>query len=143
MKESGYKVGYKKPPRNRQFKPGQSGNPRGRPRGISTFESDLIAELQREVVVVEDGQRRKVSKQRAFVQNLISSALNKDKNAVNALLAYLRHLGEDEEAVAATPDIEDVAMIRGYLARIEAQMDQAPASDTPPPKNPKGAGQPQ
>src|SRR5215213_6143909 len=27
-----YEVGYRKPPRHTQFKPGQSGNPKGRPR---------------------------------------------------------------------------------------------------------------
>jgi len=29
-----YEVGYGKPPKNTRFKPGQSGNPRGRPKGI-------------------------------------------------------------------------------------------------------------
>jgi hypothetical protein len=27
-----YEIGYKKPPRKNQFKPGQSGNPKGRPK---------------------------------------------------------------------------------------------------------------
>ena len=30
-------VGYGRPPVNRQFKPGQSGNPRGRPKGSKNF----------------------------------------------------------------------------------------------------------
>jgi hypothetical protein len=30
-------VGYRRPPRNRQFKPGQSGNPTGRPKGTKNF----------------------------------------------------------------------------------------------------------
>ena len=28
-----YEVGYGKPPKSRQWKPGQSGNPKGRPKG--------------------------------------------------------------------------------------------------------------
>ena len=31
--EPAYKVGYRKPPAESQFKPGRSGNPRGRPKG--------------------------------------------------------------------------------------------------------------
>ena len=34
-KTDGYEVGYRKPPKHSQFKPGQSGNPNGRPRGAS------------------------------------------------------------------------------------------------------------
>ena len=30
---SGYRVGYCRPPREYQWRPGQSGNPRGRPKG--------------------------------------------------------------------------------------------------------------
>ena len=32
-----YEVGYKKPPLNSQFKPGQSGNPAGRPAKTSNL----------------------------------------------------------------------------------------------------------
>ena len=138
MKERGYKVGYKKPPRDRQFKPGQSGNPRGRPRGTASFKSDLVAELQQQIVVVEDGRRRKLSKQRAFLQSVISSALTNDKTAINTLFAFLRHFGGDnDETAASTPDVEDVDMIKGYLARIEAQTDHATNPATQAPKKPR------
>ena len=38
-----YKVGYKKPPLHSRFKKGQSGNPRGRPRGAKNFSSVLLS----------------------------------------------------------------------------------------------------
>lgn len=38
-------VGYGKPPRHSQFKPGQSGNPRGRKKGSRGLRTDLHAEL--------------------------------------------------------------------------------------------------
>lgn len=34
--DTGYEVGYGKPPKSTRFKKGQSGNPGGRPRGASS-----------------------------------------------------------------------------------------------------------
>ena len=38
-----YPVGYRKTPKHTQFKPGQSGNPKGRPRKSTTFGHGSIA----------------------------------------------------------------------------------------------------
>ena len=57
-----YKVGYKKPPLHTRFKKGQSGNPRGRPRGAKNFSSVLNDALNQPVFVTENGRRRKISK---------------------------------------------------------------------------------
>lgn len=43
-----FKVGYRKPPVETRFKPGQSGNPRGRPRA----ESKAVAEASRSVEII-------------------------------------------------------------------------------------------
>lgn len=44
-----YEVGYGKPPKNKRFKPGQSGNPSGRPKGArnrpSRVNEDLLADI--------------------------------------------------------------------------------------------------
>ena len=39
-------VGYKRPPKSGQFKPGKSGNPRGRPKGGSVNRDFMILEFQ-------------------------------------------------------------------------------------------------
>ena len=50
-----YKVGYKKPPLHTRFRKGQSGNPRGRPRGSKNLSTLLTDALNEPVVVTEDG----------------------------------------------------------------------------------------
>ena len=40
-------VGYGRPPVNRQFKPGQSGNPRGRPKGSKNFATIFAEALKK------------------------------------------------------------------------------------------------
>ena len=57
-----YKVGYKKPPLHTRFQKGQSGNPRGRPKGSKNFSTLLAEALNEPVVVTEDGRRRRISK---------------------------------------------------------------------------------
>ena len=46
MKKKDYEIGYKKPPKHTQFKPGQSGNPKGRPQKPQTIEDAAIQTLK-------------------------------------------------------------------------------------------------
>lgn len=49
----GYEVGYGKPPRNTRFKPGQSGNPRGRPKGSKNKRPSLHEERMKDIILDE------------------------------------------------------------------------------------------
>ena len=48
-----YDVGYKKPPTNTRFKKGQSGNPKGRPRGARNKKPQLNEERLKSIVLEE------------------------------------------------------------------------------------------
>ena len=56
-------VGYRRPPVNRQFKPGQSGNPKGRPKGSKNFVTTFAEVLSRPIKVRDrnNGKARRVS----------------------------------------------------------------------------------
>src|ERR1700738_614513 len=60
-----YEVGYARPPRHSRFVKGNSGNPRGRPRGAEHIKTLLNEALNELVVVTDHGGRRKVSKIRS------------------------------------------------------------------------------
>jgi hypothetical protein len=91
-------VGYRKPPEATRFKPGQSGNPRGRPKGSLNLATDLSAELGEQITVREGGRQRRISKQRALVKSLMAKALQGDVRATTAVLAlYARVISEPED----------------------------------------------
>src|SRR5207237_8691001 len=56
-KIDGEGVGYGRPPSPSRFKPGQSGNPRGRPKGQRNLLSDLRDELA-EKIRIREGDRK-------------------------------------------------------------------------------------
>ena len=89
-------VGYGRPPVATRFQPGQSGNPRGRPRGTRNLVSDLREELSEKIRIREGGKERFVSKQRAFVKSLVAAAVKGDARATSALVSLCaRAFGEE------------------------------------------------
>ena len=108
-------VGYKHPPREHQFRRGQSGNPSGRPKGARNFKSELREELS-EVVTVRDGERDiQVSKQRALIKSLVAAAIDGNQRAAASVLAIcVRMLADDDEAIDS---VEDRDIVEAFSKR--------------------------
>lgn len=90
-------VGYGKPPLHSRFKPGQSGNPRGRPKGKRNMGNILSDVLGQTVTVTINGKRRKIRSDTAILLRLREKALGGDIRAMNALLALrVQHMPDSE-----------------------------------------------
>ena len=70
-----YEVGYGKPPKHTQFKPGQSGNPRGRPKKTKNVDALLEKELDTQVTLQEGGQPIRITKREAIIKQYINLAI--------------------------------------------------------------------
>ena len=101
--EKDYKVGYKKPPLHTRFKKGQSGNPRGRPRGAKNLSTVLNDALNQLVLVTENGRRRKISKRELGIRQLVNKFAMAEAQATKLLLGLML---ERERLVAAAPPAE-------------------------------------
>jgi hypothetical protein len=51
---------YQRPPRKGQFKPGQSGNALGRPKGSKNIRTYVNEHLNKKIPIIEGGKTRKV-----------------------------------------------------------------------------------
>jgi hypothetical protein len=114
-----YAVGYRKPPKATRFKPGQSGNPKGRSKGSPNLASDLSAELGEQITVREGGQARHISKQRALIKSLMAKALQGDVRATSALLAlYARVISEPAEDESGSVEEHELLILRRFAPRL-------------------------
>lgn len=92
-----YEVGYGKPPRSTQFRKGVSGNPKGRPKKTLDFDHELIKESESFLTINENGRRRRISKHRAAIIQVINKAIGGN---MPALRTYLNHYQRALEKVA-------------------------------------------
>ena len=74
MASSDEQVGYKKPPRNHQFRKGTSGNPSGRRKDAKSFDAILAEVLRRRITLTINGETITTTVTNALVQVLIKSA---------------------------------------------------------------------
>ena len=90
-----YEVGYTKPPAETRFKPGQSGNPRGRPKGAKnksqhisneTLHDIILSEAYRKVTITEGNKRREIPLLRATVRSIALGAAKGQPSAQKLLL---------------------------------------------------------
>lgn len=91
-----YTVGYKKPPRHTQFKPGQSGNPSGRPKKAKKLLEILNKEVRAVATLVEQsGKRQKVSMLEAIVRHCVRNAAKGDLKATAMVWNFLMLCQDD------------------------------------------------
>jgi Family of unknown function (DUF5681) len=125
-------VGFKRPPKEHQFKPGHSGNPSGRRKRPPTFASDLADELREPITLHEKGQERRITKQRAFIKTLTALAIKGDIRAINALVACARNFAPEEATSKGEElDPEDLEILEDFVRRKRHTKQAAPAEENP------------
>lgn len=118
-----YAVGYGRPPADTRFRKGQSGNPRGRPKGIKSLAQLLTETFARRVTVQENGRPRQMPLLKVVVQKLINESARGNLRATRLALDLLQRYGEgaDQTIVATDLAAEDRAIINAYLQKVQPE----------------------
>lgn len=135
-----YKTGYGKPPKEHQFRPNQSGNPKGRPKGSRNkprilHSDDLrhsyLAAINRAVQVTDNGKTMTLPAIAAIQHQQVQKALSGDRRAAeqvlkNATLAYQVEDAQRLEIMKLLMDKEDAENARfEKMSRYECEMERA------------------
>lgn len=116
------KSGYGRPPKDHQFKPGQSGNPRGRPKGSRGLKQVVRAALDDEVELVVGGQSLRKTKREVVVLKLIQKAASGNVRAIDSLLKLDQQFDIADETREAFRDPEKLD--QEYRELLQAFVDQ-------------------
>ena len=113
-----YEVGYGKPPKEYQFKKGQSGNKKGRPKNSKNTYVLLDEILSQTIPITENGKLMHISKRNAVLIQLVNKAVKGDLKATNALLPHMLMADakeEDKEKIMSALNRDDEKIISNYL----------------------------
>jgi Family of unknown function (DUF5681) len=130
--DSNPQVGYGRPPAEHQFRPGQSGNPSGRPKGARSFKSDLRDELGEVISIGDDNNKTiEVTKQRAIIKTLLRMAIAGDPRAIATIVgSCARAFGDDDGDADEAP--EDRAILHAVNSSQPKRPKSAPGNAAAP-----------
>jgi hypothetical protein len=132
--KNAYEVGYGRPPKAHQFKSGQSGNSKGRPRGSRGLKTDLKAELGERVTVNENGKQRRLTKQQLIVKQLVTKSIKGDLRAIVKLADLtLQIFGIEDDVPGGKAALagEDEAIVNDFIRRLTGKTDNNEGEDEP------------
>jgi hypothetical protein len=116
-----YEIGYGKPPKETQFKKGQSGNRKNRTRRVKTHGKLLSQVLDEKVSVTENGHQRKIPKIEAMVKQVVNRAAQGDRKSTQAVFRIIessyRHSvkpGSKEASLARAPAVRLILSDNGF-----------------------------
>ena len=123
-------VGYRRPPRAHQFQPGQSGNPKGRPKGAKGEATILGELLSCKIAIREGGKLRKVTLLEAILTRMAEDSLKGNVKTAAFLLNRFSVLVSGEVGHVGLGE-DDKAVLDAFIRDVQAQAASREAENDP------------
>lgn len=112
-----YEVGYAKPPISGQFKPGQSGNPKGRPGGTKNASTLFNEYFETKKQAKIGGKTVKLTGMEIVFRQISQQAMQGNFRFIQLALALWAQHGKTSEDITAA-DLElDLEMLKSFVAK--------------------------
>ena len=113
-------IGYGKPPIKNQFKPGESGNKKGRPKGTKNTLTILNEILNSNVTVTDNDKKMRMSRRSVILTQTVSKAMKGDLKAVDILFPVMLESdinNEERQKVLDSLKIDEKEILKDFLRR--------------------------
>jgi hypothetical protein len=104
-------VGYRKPPKQAQFRKGVSGNPRGRPKRTGAIPLSLEGAMEEVVTVRQNGEARKLPRKEVQLRRMLKQVVEKQNLKA---IAYLMGQFEKHGVLAADAPVTNFVIVIPY-----------------------------
>jgi hypothetical protein len=116
-----YEVGKGRPPLSTRWKPGQSGNPKGRPKGAKNLATIFNDALKQTLQIQEKGKTRNITVREAIVRRVVNEALKGNIKATEYVLAKEPEIARDVDSVKKiTSDMNPQEAARVYAMMVKS-----------------------
>jgi Family of unknown function (DUF5681) len=127
---SGQKVGRGNPPKHTQFRKGQSGNKKGRPKGSKNLSTYMMEAARDHVTATVAGRTRKISKIQATTMQLATKAAGGNQAAMGRFLDWIDEIETRAASVKPTqfpltaPDIEVIRAVYERMKQCDSEKER-------------------
>ena len=117
-----YEIGYRKPPKEHRFKPGNKANPRGRTKGSKSKTLTIRQVLFEPIQVREGEQVKRMSALEAVIRKVRNKALSGDSKASLTIIGLAQKEGlltpEQNEVIEESLSDVDKAILADFQKRV-------------------------
>jgi hypothetical protein len=117
----------KQPLRDTRFKPGQSGNLKGRPKGSSNLSTKILRQLRQPVTVTKGGKPVKMTKGDVIANQMVDGSMKGDHKATVLVMKIDQEAANAQTAISGEsadfviPDKENLKLIAKRLSRLTGE----------------------
>ncbi|MGA2794960.1 MAG: DUF5681 domain-containing protein [Roseiarcus sp.] len=114
----------KQPGRDTRFKPGKSGNPKGRPKGSCNLSTKILRQLRQPVTVTKGGKPVMMTKADVIANQMVNDSMKGDHKATILVMRIDQEAANAQSAISgesadfAMPDKENLKLIAMRLSRL-------------------------